>query len=59
MNYAFDTLRVRRIVATTEHDNAGSQGVMRRLGMRLERNPFPEPPWLQVVGVLDNPSPVA
>ena len=27
---------------------------MRKLGMRLERNPSPEPPWLQVVGVLEN-----
>jgi hypothetical protein len=28
--------------------------VMRKLGMRIERNPLPEPPWLQIVGVLDN-----
>ena len=26
-----------------------------KLGLRLDRNPYPEPPWLQVVGVLDNP----
>ncbi|MEP6695022.1 MAG: GNAT family protein, partial [Chloroflexota bacterium] len=30
--YAFDELRLRRIVATTEHDNARSIKVMRRLG---------------------------
>jgi len=30
--------------------------VMRKLGMRIERNPLPEPHWLQIVGVLDHPS---
>lgn len=53
VSYAFDVLKLKRIVATTTYDNAGSIGVMRRLGMRIERNPFPEPPWLQVVGVLE------
>ena len=53
--YAFEELNLRRIVATTEYDNAASQGVMRRLGMQVLRNPLPEPPWLQVVGVLQNP----
>jgi RimJ/RimL family protein N-acetyltransferase len=53
--YGFRVLRLRRIVATTDHDNEGSIGVMRRLGMRIERNPYPDPPWLQVCGVLDNP----
>jgi RimJ/RimL family protein N-acetyltransferase len=52
--YAFGTLRLRRIVATTEHDNTRSTSVMRRLGMRLERNPRPEPAWFQTVGILDN-----
>jgi ribosomal-protein-alanine N-acetyltransferase len=51
--YAFDVLKLKRIVATTTFDNAGSMGVMRRLGMRIERNPLTEPPWLQVVGVLE------
>jgi [ribosomal protein S5]-alanine N-acetyltransferase len=54
--YAFETLHLRRIVATTSYENLASQAVMRRLGMRLERNPFPDPPWFQVVGVLDNPA---
>src|SRR5439155_906611 len=36
VSYAFSQLRLRRIVATTENDNARSIGVMRRLGMRLE-----------------------
>jgi len=54
ISYAFTQLRLRRIVATTEHDNTRSINVMRRLGMRLERNPLPEPAWLQTVGILDN-----
>ncbi len=54
--YAFDELRLRRIVATTEHDNTRSINVMRRLGMRLERNPQDEPPWFQTVGILDHPA---
>ena len=53
--YAFDELRLRRIVATTEHDNTRSMNVMRRLGMRLERNPNAEPHWFQTVGILDSP----
>lgn len=52
--YAFRQLRLRRIVATTEHDNTRSINVMRRLGMRLERNPRAEPEWFQTVGILDN-----
>jgi ribosomal-protein-alanine N-acetyltransferase len=55
ISYAFESLRIRRIVATTEHDNTRSLNVMRRLGMRIERNRQPEPAWLQSVGVLDNP----
>ena len=56
ISYAFDELRLRRIVATTEHDNARSINVMRRLGMRLERNPQDEPHWFQTVGILDHPA---
>lgn len=52
--YAFAELRLRRIIATTEHDNTRSMNVMRRLGMRLERNPQSEPHWFQTIGVLDN-----
>jgi [ribosomal protein S5]-alanine N-acetyltransferase len=54
VDYAFTQLELQRIVATTEYENVASQGVMRKLGMRLERNPRPDPVWLQVVGVLDN-----
>ena len=55
IDYAFDELFLKRILATTTYDNAASIGVMRKLGMRVEKNPFPDPPWLQIVGVLDNP----
>ncbi len=56
IEYAFQHLRLKRIVATTEFDNSASQQVMVKLGMRLERNPLPTPPWFQVVGVLENPA---
>ena len=53
IDYAFNELKLRRVIATTTYDNIGSQGVMRKLGMRIEKNPLPEPPWLQVVGVIE------
>jgi RimJ/RimL family protein N-acetyltransferase len=57
IDYAFDPngawLGLRRIIATTEFDNHASQAVMRKLGMRLERNNSGQPVWLQVVGVLE------
>jgi RimJ/RimL family protein N-acetyltransferase len=56
IDYAFERLHLRRVVATTDHENAASIGVMRRLGMRIDRNPDVEPEWLQVVGVLSHPS---
>ena len=55
LDYAFRVINLKRVVATTSYDNEASQGVMRRLGMRLERNAFPDPPWFQVVGVADYP----
>ena len=55
IDFAFQQLRVKRLIATTEYDNAASMGVMRKLGMRIEKNPFSDPPWLQVVGILDHP----
>ena len=54
VEHAFTELRLKRILATTEYENLASQAVMCKLGMRLERNPQPEPPWLQVVGILEN-----
>ena len=54
LDHAFTELRLARVVATTSYDNAASVGVMRKLGMRIETNPYPDPPWLQVAGVLEN-----
>ena len=54
IDYGFGVMRLKRIVATTEYDNAASMGVMRRAGMRLERNPGAEPAWMQVVGICNN-----
>jgi len=51
---AFDALKLKRIVATTTYDNAASMGVMRKLGMRIEKNSLSEPLWFQVVGILEN-----
>ena len=56
IEHAFEHQSLKRIVATTEFDNAASQQVMIKLGMRLERNPLSTPPWFQVMGVLDNPA---
>ncbi len=56
IDYTFDTLNLGRIIATTDYDNIASIAVMNKLGMRIERNPSPDPPWLQVVGVLANPA---
>lgn len=55
IDYAFQQLHVERVVATTTHDNAASIGVMRKLGMTIERNPLPDPSWFQVAGILHNP----
>ena len=54
IDFAFKELHLKRIIAMTEYDNLASQAVMRKVGMRLTRNPQPEPPWLQVVSVLEN-----
>lgn len=54
VDYALTELRLARLIATTDFDNLASQAVMRKLGMRLERNAAGQPPWLQVVGVLEN-----
>ncbi len=52
--FVFETLHAGQVVATTDYANAASQAVMRKLGMRIEHNPQPEPAWFQVVGVLKN-----
>jgi [ribosomal protein S5]-alanine N-acetyltransferase len=56
VNFAFRELRLKRLLATTETANAASQAVMRKLGMTLHSNPYPQPAWLQVVGLLNNPA---
>ncbi|HJS29170.1 MAG TPA: GNAT family N-acetyltransferase [Anaerolineales bacterium] len=57
VEYAFLQLHLKRIVATTGAGNAASIGVMKRLGMQIEVNPQPEPPWLEVAGSLEYNSP--
>lgn len=54
VRFAFDVLHLGRLVAMTTYDNPASIGVMRRLGMRIEANPYPHPTWFQVVGILEN-----
>jgi RimJ/RimL family protein N-acetyltransferase len=54
IDFAFERLHLRRIVAETDYANERSMAVMRRLGMRLEKNPYLEPKWFQVVGVLES-----
>ena len=48
IEFAFERLRVRRIVATTVAQNQASINVMRRVGMAIHHNA--EPGWPQVVG---------
>lgn len=54
IDFAFTELRLKRIVANTDYDNAASLAVMGKVGMHIEKNPFPEPPWLQAIGILEN-----
>jgi ribosomal-protein-alanine N-acetyltransferase len=54
IDYAFTQLHLKRIVAMTEYSNIASQKVMRKIGMRITRNPLPSPSWLQLVGLLEN-----
>ena len=56
MNVMFQEHNLHRIIATTEYDNEGSIGVMRKIGMTIERNPESDPPWFQIVGVKFNPN---
>jgi RimJ/RimL family protein N-acetyltransferase len=54
IDYGFQHLKLLRIVAMTRYDNTASIGVMRKLGMTVERNMLPDPPWLQVVGITES-----
>jgi [ribosomal protein S5]-alanine N-acetyltransferase len=53
IDYAFSQLNLKRIVATTTYENSASLRVMQKLGMTILKNPLPEPPWMQVVGILE------
>jgi RimJ/RimL family protein N-acetyltransferase len=48
VDHAFKVLRVKRLLALTDPDNAGSLGVMRKLGMHIERAQGAR-------GILENP----
>ncbi len=54
IDYAFTHLDLKQIIATTTYENVASIAVMSKVGMRIAKNPFPDPPWFQVVGVLAN-----
>lgn len=54
INYAFTQLHLKRIVAMTTSENVASIGVMRKVGMHIEKNTYPDPTWFQVVGILEN-----
>jgi len=54
LDYALNQLSVKRVIAKTDYTNIASQNVMRKLGMKITRNPLQEPHWLQVVGVYEN-----
>jgi [ribosomal protein S5]-alanine N-acetyltransferase len=55
IGHAFSELHLARLVATTRYANTASIGVMRKLGMRVERNSRADPEWLQVVSTLSAP----
>jgi RimJ/RimL family protein N-acetyltransferase len=52
INYAFNTLKLKRIIGITSRYNNPSIAVLKRLGMRIET--LPEHKWMQVVGILEN-----
>jgi len=53
--HLFSAMRLARVVATTDHANAASIALMRRLGMHIERNVLSEPDWFQTVGWCEQP----
>ena len=52
---AFEEMKLRRIVSVTGEDNHRSIAVIKRLGMRIEKNLHPDWPG-EVLGILDNRS---
>jgi [ribosomal protein S5]-alanine N-acetyltransferase len=57
VDYAFRVLNVKRIVCNTGRDNTASARMMERIGMTVFRNASGHPPRMDVIGVLENPSP--
>jgi RimJ/RimL family protein N-acetyltransferase len=55
LDYIFKQLLARRVVATTEKENLGSQRVMEKIGMTVHHNPSDKPFWFKTVGVIENP----
>jgi len=55
LDYLFDDLGARQVVATTERDNIASRRTMQKLGMRLFASSDAEPRWRQIVGYIPNP----
>ncbi len=55
IQFGFEQLRLVRMIATTSFENVPSQRVMKRVGMRIERNRFPEPFWFNIAGIIENP----
>jgi len=52
IDFAFDTIGVERIWAETWHENRASIELMKKVGMRVGRNPDPEA-WPGVFGVVE------
>jgi RimJ/RimL family protein N-acetyltransferase len=55
IDYLFNEVNAKQVVATTEFDNHRSQKTMEKLGMTLYRNPTKQPFWCQVTGLLKHP----
>jgi len=53
IDMVFEQGNLKRVIATTEHDNMPSQRVMEKVGMRVEKNPFSKPFWFQMVGIIE------
>lgn len=51
VHFAFEQLKLKRVVSTAVGPNHRSLGVMKRIGMRIDRDPF-DPEW--VVGVIES-----
>lgn len=55
VSYAFDTLGMKRVFASTNRKNEGSINLMKRVGMRIATNQKdPEADWPGVVGVIES-----